>query len=272
MQADGERERLVRWVGERLDSDPAWQEYAGSGAWICAYCFAPVDLRGSAGEERAGTVERHLSVFCGAFQRARSRARTVPGVSVAEVATRVARDPAWRVFDHEGFWYSPSTLRRVDSVRLRDGVLDGSVHAAIAASLATCETFRRGQVHPAAEVLAARDSDARRGRLGRCLEANLDMESWRRRSPGGIWFCALCVYPVETADALGQEGVEAMVAHLLDVCPAVQGDQPESRLQSALALLPAPAPADEPAAWVESGWEAHDAMEDSDTDLLAVGG
>ncbi|MHC5067670.1 MAG: hypothetical protein ACYTF0_03665, partial [Planctomycetota bacterium] len=234
MVASGDAERrrvrghvtIDSHVRNQLESNPAWQHHTVDGRWVCPFCLATVrsPQEGQAPLQRA--IDRHLSSRCSAYKQGKGELQ--PGRALAErllrenIAYRVYHDPAWQVFDHEGYWYSPLSLTRIDSVRIRGQRLDPQTMESLVSHILTAPEYRSGHPHEASEVQGARDRAIRTARLGSNIGQLLSHPIWRYSDPNGHWVCPYCLDHVEHVIAIPggdwQALTPGMATHLIEQC------------------------------------------------------
>lgn len=222
----GSSSKLNEKVRQQMDEDPAWQHFTRDGRWLCPYCLTAVrsPQQGKAALMRA--VDRHLSNRCAQYGSGSGAYRTseevAAKVAFEDIAHLAVSDPAWQVFDHEGYWYSPSTLGRVEAVRIQNRRFDGFTIQRMAAHMANCAAFKQGHLHDAATVQRARDNGIRVGKLATNIRRLMTHTIWRYKDHDDRWICPYCL------DSVGSvvvpvisdwpQRTEAMAAHLLNEC------------------------------------------------------
>ena len=235
--------KLNERVRQRMESDPAWQHFTRDGRWLCPYCLTAVrsPQQGKAALLRA--VDRHLSNRCPQYGQGSGAYKTTDEVAskvaFEDIAHLAVSDPAWQVFDHEGYWYSPSTLQRIESVRIQNRRFDGFTIQRMAAHMAKCSAYRAGHLHDAATVQRARDNGIRVGKLATNIRRLMTHTIWRYKDHDDRWICPYCL------EAVGSVVVElvsdwpsktaGMAAHLLTACESFSPTSQLMRREDALA-------------------------------------
>ena len=237
----GDAAGLVR---DRIEGDPAWQHYTRDGRWMCPYCLTAIrsPQPGKANMQRA--IERHLANRCGGFAEGSGRYQIDTAISRAvqqeDIAHLALSDPAWQVFDQEGYWYSPASLQKVITVRIQNRRFDGFTVQRMAEHLTTCPHFKQGILHPVAAVQAARDQAVRVSKLTQSVRKMLTHTIWRYKNSFGHWVCPYCLDPVPHVHAREESDwfscSENMARHLLQECrsfsPSQQQLQPEEKVRA----------------------------------------
>ena len=227
-------------VRERLGVDPAWNHFALNGAWMCPYCLAAVRGHEETRSALNRAVESHLSRRCTGWRNGGGRMQspeTIAGKRAFEdIAHRAVTDPAWQVFDHEGYWYSPASLQRVVTVRLANGRFDSFTIQNMANHLDRCQFFRRGVIHPAPDVQRARDQYLRAAQLAANLRQLVQFPLWRYTDANGQWVCPFCLDHVGDlvlrSEVDWQQAPERMAWHLAANCSAYVPERPEPKLEA----------------------------------------
>lgn len=246
-RTSGELDDVVR---RRLDSDPAWQHFTRDGRWICPYCLTAVRCAQPGRAHLLRAAERHLHSRCPSFQGGAGTYQTEAAIRLKiqyeDISLLATTDPAWQVFDHEGYWYSPASLERVSSVRVQNRRFDTFTIQHMAEHLGQCPHFQRGVLHNAARVQQARDQGARVSQFAQSIRRMLNTPLWRHRDAAGFWICPYCLTHLTTAritnDAELPQAAEAMARHLLGNCsgfsPSHQVLQDEAAVRQAAAAPP----------------------------------
>lgn len=223
--------RLVR---DRLEGDPAWRHLTADGRWICPYCLTAIRSPQPGKANLARAIERHLANRCPDFQAGQGGYRDEDAIRqrlrFEDISTAATTDPAWQVFDHEGYWYSPFSLQRVPEVHAPKGQLDGALLRGMAEHLMRCPAYQQGTIHPVNEVQAARDRAVLVSRIRvEVVDKHLNSPHWRYHDPVGAWVCPFCLTRLTQVN-LGQPDHAGRVASHLIECPGFR--QQPARLQS----------------------------------------
>ncbi|MBA3685787.1 MAG: hypothetical protein H0W72_11195, partial [Planctomycetes bacterium] len=231
---------LASQVKTRLAQDPSWQHFALNGAWICPYCLAGVRGHDDSRAALVRAIESHLARRCSVYRGGSGACH--PDETIAakktfeDIAHRAASDAAWQVFDHEGFWYSPTSLKRVESVRLTNGRFDSFTIQAMVNHLGHCTAFQRGVVYPAATVQKARDQGMRAVSLAENLRELLQFPLWRYTNATGQWVCPFCLEHIPEVvlrgDADWTTAPEKMAWHLACSCATYVPERPEPKMEA----------------------------------------
>ena len=227
-------------VRDRLGVDPAWSHFALNGAWMCPYCLSAVRGHEDTRAALNRAVESHLGRRCTGWRNGGGRMQTPQTIAdkraFEDIAHRAVTDPAWQVFDHEGYWYSPASLQRVSSVRLASGRFDSFTIQNMASHLATCQHYQRGGLHPAPAVQRARDQYLRAGQLAANLRQLVQFALWRYTDASGQWVCPFCLGHsndiILLSEADWQQAPERMAWHLAASCTAYVPERPEPKLEA----------------------------------------
>jgi len=235
--------RDLTWlVKERLGKDPGWRHFARNGAWICPFCLASVRGHDDTRSALVRAIEGHLGRRCSAYRAGAGSPQSDQVIAdkqiYEDIAHLAATDPAWQVFDHEGYWYSPSSLVRVAGVRIAAGRFDSFTIQAMVNHMALCPEFRGGTLHPVETVQQARDRWQRTLTVANHLRQLLQFPLWRYTNRDGHWICPFCLghiaeVVVKVPDDW-QGAPELMAAHLVEVCRSYRPERPESQSESAV--------------------------------------
>lgn len=245
---------LTNVVKQRLTDDPLWQHHAVNGAWLCPYCLSAVRSTDGTRSGLARAIESHLNRRCTGWRGGSGTPHTAEAIagrrSYEDIAYHAGSDPAWQVFDHDGFWYSPSSLQRVPQVRLVGGRFDSFAIQQMVNQLAQCPHYQAGVVHSLAEVTRARDAAVRVGQLLGNLRQLLQYPLWRYVDAAGQWICPFCLNHIASAVIRSEQdwdpAIERMAWHIAADCPAYVPERPEPKLE-ALVRQAASEPPDAPA-------------------------
>lgn len=237
---------LAQTVRTRLNDDPAWQHVARNGTWICPYCLSTVRGADTTRAALGRAIESHLDRRCTGWQGGRGQAKSAQQITARlaheEISHLATSDPAWQVFDHEGYWYSPCSLQKVHSVRLAQGRFDSFTVQNMVAHLAGCEHYRAGRIHDVAAVQRARDATVRAGQLTANVRQLIEYPLWRYVDDSRHWICPFCVAvvaQVPLASAVDWElAPDRMAWHLAAECPTYVPERPETRGEGELARIP----------------------------------
>ena len=259
-------------IREKLENDPAWQHFTPDGRWICPYCLSAVRSVASGRSGLVRAIERHLTARCGSFKDGRGTYQSEEAINnqlhYETVAAQATQDPAWQVFDHEGYWYSPASLQRVTSVRIQNGRLDGFTIKRMAAVVAQDANFQAGRLHAVDVVQRVRDEAMRAGKLASDISKLLSHKIWRYRDSAGCWVCPYCLEHVAGIQVSDEREwlskVPDMARHLLGPCtgfsPQSQVMHSEESVQQAALLPPPPGlspyrvAARQPPPWMRFPW------------------
>ena len=226
---------ITDFVREHLERDPLWRFLTFDNRWICPYCLAAVrsPQPGKAPMQRA--IERHLSQRCPRF--ANGTGAHEPQHKLEErlrhenIAHLAMTEPAWQVFDHEGYWYSPASLKKVPSVRLKNRRFDTFTIQNMVAHLAHCPHYQNGTIHDVRAVQAARDRGIRVAKLAGNIRRSLSYPHWRQYDGQGHWICPYCLTHVSSISIDQRHPLESfterMAEHLLCECTAFRPDRQE---------------------------------------------
>lgn len=215
-------------IRDALERDAWWQVYSRDGRWICPFCLTAVrPPQGQTGKiALLRAIERHLVGRCSGYDHGKGQPQPMEAIQLQaqheDISSCAMSDPAWQVFDHEGYWYSPSSLRKVPTVRITTGRLDNFVVQQMVRHLGTCQLFQRGDLHDVRAVQAARDQGMRIDKLATDIEKLLGHPIWRYRDSAGCWICPYCLDHVVTVRATGERDwrdlTRRMATHLLTGC------------------------------------------------------
>ncbi|MFW5750084.1 MAG: PP2C family protein-serine/threonine phosphatase [Planctomycetota bacterium] len=230
-------EKFSDFARHRFERDAYWQYQTLDHRWICPYCLAAVRSPQTGRSAMLRAIERHLAQRCpkcaggtGPYQPQEAIQERVRYENIAHLAMT---EPAWQVFDHEGFWYSPASLQRVPSVRLRNRRFDNFTVQNMVAHLATCPHYRAGRLHGVAEVQSARDRGIRVSKLAKNIRRSLGYPHWRQLDAQDHWICPYCLDHVTAITVNHHSGIEhhvdGMAHHLLFRCSAFRPDRQELR-------------------------------------------
>lgn len=242
---------LGQTVREQMASNPKWQHATIDGRWICPYCLTAV--RGPQGSRQGllRAVERHLSSRCPSYAGGQGAYQDDPSIqrarAVEDIAHRAMTDPAWQVFDHEGFWYSPASLQRIPSVRIQGGRFDGFVVRRMAEHMVDCPYYRQGYIHEVGAVQQARDRGVRIDRMAGDIRRLLSHQIWRYIDQNHNWVCPYCLDHVQEVQVNDPSDwahmAPFMAVHLLEHCsqftPEQQVLKSEDEVMAAAGSLPA---------------------------------
>jgi serine phosphatase RsbU (regulator of sigma subunit) len=248
---------LVAMVKEKIVSDPLWNHFSRSGAWICPYCLSAVRSHEDTRSALVRSIEGHLSRRCPTYRGGTGFPQTTEVIQAKQnyedIAHLAATDPAWQVFDHEGYWYSPCSLRRVQAVRISNGRFDSFTIQNMVNTLSACEFFKQGTVHRADAVQRARDQWLRAVNLTTNIRQLVQFSLWRYTNTAGEWVCPFCLSAVRDlilrADSDWREAPERMAQHLAFNCQAYVPERPEPKAEASVQKAshnpagPLPAPA-----------------------------
>lgn len=242
------------FVRDRLADDVNWQHYTNDERWICPYCLKDLRAPRTGKSALVSHIESHLSNRCANFKGGEGQIQSDQAIYERKlglyIEEQARNNSAWQVFDHEGYWYSPSSLSRVPSVRIVNGRFDSFTVQQMVTHLKSCPQFTQGTIHDAAAVQAARDNGIRISSLATNLQRVVTQPVWRFYSPQG-WLCPYCTHSIphihqglNPGDALN-----SMASHLMQECAVYRQDQRaiknEGQLQQVLqqyqqASAPAP--------------------------------
>jgi hypothetical protein len=233
-----------------MDKDPSWQHFTRDGRWVCPYCLTAVRSPQQGKSALVRAVDRHLSNRCPGYQAGRGDNKPdneiAAKVQFEDIAHFAVTDPAWQVFDHEGYWYSPSTLRKVESVRIQNRRFDGFTIQRMAGHMAQCGSYQAGQIHDAATVQRARDNGIRVSKLAANIRRLMSHTIWRYKDDTSCWVCPYCLDHVKSVivqrESDWPDMTESMAAHLLNDCgsfsPKSQVMRREDEVASAAGMSP----------------------------------
>ena len=220
---------------EHLERDPLWRFLTVDNRWICPYCLAAVrsPQPGRASLQRA--IERHLSQRCPRFAGGtgplEAQLKLEERLRHENIAHLAMTEPAWQVFDHEGYWYSPASLKKVPSVRLKNRRFDTFTIQNMVAHLAHCPHYQNGEMHDTRAVQTARDSGIRVAKLAGNIRRSLSYPHWRQYDGQGHWICPYCLAHVNSIAIDRTHPIESfterMAEHLLGACTAFRPDRQE---------------------------------------------
>jgi len=215
-------------VRTALEQDPAWQHFTRDERWVCPYCLTAVRSPQTGRAALMRAIDRHLHGRCphyrGGKGQVRSKEELRARCEYEDIANLAMSDRAWQVFDHEGYWYSPSTLQRVESVRIHNRRFDSYTIQRMVDHLMRCPEYPRGVLHSAAEVQQARDRDMRARKLASNITRLLSHSIWRYCTSEGRWVCPYCLDEVPSVTVPDNSAwprvAPEMARHLLEDCPS----------------------------------------------------
>ncbi len=228
---------ITQIVRARLSDDPDWSHVARNGAWICPYCLSAVrgadTTKAALGRAIEGHLDRRCTGWHGGKGTPKVSAEIIARQAYEDIAHLAATDPAWQVFDHEGYWYSPCSLQKVHSVRLANGRFDSFTVRNMVSHLLSCDQYAAGKVMGAGDVQRARDAQVRAGHLIGNIRQLLEYPLWRYADATNHWICPFClgaIASVPLVSAVDWElAPDRMAWHLAGECPVYVPDRPQTR-------------------------------------------
>lgn len=217
-------------VRERLSGDPQWQHYTNDGRWICPYCLKDLRAPRSGKSGLVHHIESHLGSRCSSFKNGEGQVQSEQAIYdrllSLYIEDQARSNPAWQVFDHEGYWYSPSSLQRIPSVRIVNGRFDSFTVQQMVTHLKSCPHFAKGTQYGADQVQQARDNGIRASSLAVNLQRVVNQRVWQFYLPQG-WLCPYCTSVVPEVQQGANPGnlLHAMASHLLERCSVYPQDQ-----------------------------------------------
>ncbi|MFW5829518.1 MAG: PP2C family protein-serine/threonine phosphatase [Planctomycetota bacterium] len=235
------------------NADPrVWQCYTVDQRWVCPFCRSGFKVVENTAAGIRALMQDHLQRHCPDYQRGRGAIASVLAmqhqVHLYNVEYFARNDRAWQVFDHEGYWFSPCSLQRVDSVQLVNRRFDANTVQNMAEHLLTCPHYRQGTVHPVEQVQKARDASARITSLSRNLQKVVGQRIWQHHDPLHNWICPYCLDHIKSVQIAPRgdwaDYTGLMAQHLLTDCPVYPSNpraiRSEREVASAAATQPSP--------------------------------
>ncbi|MFW5828793.1 MAG: hypothetical protein ACOCXA_00900 [Planctomycetota bacterium] len=209
------------------DDDRVWQCFTIDQRWVCPYCLGAYHPNSRHPHGLRSFMQQHLHQQCPAFNQGRGRRHGLTElqhrVHLFNIEYHARNDRAWQIFDHEGFWFSPCSLQRIDSVQLINRRFDSSTVQRMAEHLLHCPYYRQGIVHPVETVQQARDTFSRIGGLARNLQRVVGQPIWQYRDPQQQWICPYCLVHLPDVPMIDPQQPGAFCGvvanHLLNQCP-----------------------------------------------------
>ncbi|NRA38328.1 MAG: hypothetical protein HRU15_09325 [Planctomycetes bacterium] len=216
-------------VRDKLDNDLQWQNYTTDGRWICPYCLKDLRAPRTGKSGMVHHIESHLGGRCSGFHGGEGQAHSAEEINdqllTLHIEDQARSNTAWQVFDHEGFWYSPSSMQKIPSVRIVNGRFDGFTVQQMVQHLKRCPYYAEGRIYPVENVQAARDQGIRVQSLASNLERVITQPVWQMYSAIG-WLCPYCTSEVASVQQHDQPGdiLVQMAGHLMLQCATYQQD------------------------------------------------
>ncbi len=213
-------------VRDNLNGQPAWKHFTADGRWVCPFCMSAIRNTQETRASLIRQVESHIHNRCKKYHNGagvvQAQAALEQRVRVFEIEQRARNDKAWQVFDHEGYWYSPSSLERVTSVQIQNRRFDAFTIERMTKHLLTCQRFHAGEIHELAEVQHVREQFMRTQQLAINLLKVIGQRVWQYRTNHGAWVCPYCTKATSTVP-FGQpidwdQTATGMAQHLLTDC------------------------------------------------------
>lgn len=229
-------------IKDKVAKDPAWKNFARNGAWVCPFCLAAVKSHDETQVALLRAIEGHIVRRCPMYKNGQGVAHPPEMIQAKlqteDIAHFAVTDPAWRVFDAAGFWYSPASLQRVPSVRILNSRFDNFTIQSMINHLMSCPHFKKGALHPADAVQRARDRDMRASTLVGTIRQLIQFPLWRCLNRAGNWVCPFCLGHVPNivmrGDADWQRAPDLISQHLAYVCTAYVAEKPEAKPEAAV--------------------------------------
>jgi len=147
-------ETLLSEIRRRLVSEPSWRYFVGDGsAWLCPCCATSIHAEHATLGSLLGAITDHLELACPAWHAGGQwptdetlRQRR----DQAEVAFRLAQDPAFGISGSDGSWICPGCLQALPKVATSD-----DRQASVLAHRDVCEALAAWRIHSVAEVAAS---------------------------------------------------------------------------------------------------------------------
>lgn len=224
-----------------VEDPQLWQNQTVDGRWICPYCLGGFRLGQTAPHAVQKAMRSHLGQ-CESYAGGQGITHELTVIQhrthLLNIEFHARNDRAWQVFDHEGYWYSPCSLERIEAVQLNNRRFDASTVHRMAEHLLACPYYRQGIIHGVERVQQVRDLAAKAISLARNLKRVVAQKIWQYRDSAGAWVCPYCLEHIpsvpfgvaRTWDPI----LRAMAQHLIAECAIYPTNPREIRSEQAV--------------------------------------
>lgn len=208
------------------DDDRVWQCFTVDQRWVCPYCLNAFRPNSRTPHGLRSFMQQHVHQQCTAFNQGHGRRHGLTQlqhrVHYYNIEHHARNDRAWQIFDHEGYWFSPCSLQRIDSVQLINRRFDAHTVERMAEHLLHCPYYRQGIVHPVETVQQTRDNFSRIGSLARNLVRVVGQAIWQYRDAQQMWICPYCLVHLPDIPPFQAQDpgpyTQVLANHLLNQC------------------------------------------------------